>query len=202
MEDAPKKTTPVKATGRRYNSVDELIRSEQIPAEIAKGVKKLSDDTRVTRTLAAFRVRAGLTQSELAKKLDCSQSAISKLEAGQDKDLTLGEIKQYSDVLGERLGLGFGPPMNHVEAIKAHALSMKARMLALTTIANADSEFEKDIQAFFGEAFFNILSILATCQNEMPNGLEHGIKVDLLDGDTIQQSNRAVSSRSTPQVLT
>lgn len=169
MDDIPSKNTDTKPTGRSYATVDDLLKGE-FPTEITEGVRKLSAETHLTRVLAALRVKAGLTQEALAEKMNpvCTQGTISKLEAGRDEDLTLAEIREYSRVLNERIGICFGPQQNHVEAIKAHALAMKRHMLDLTRIAQQDGEMEREIQAFFGDAFFNILSILATCQGSMP----------------------------------
>ena len=101
-----------------------------------------------------------------------SQSAISKLEAGRDEDLTLADIRKFATALDERIGVTFGKPINAVEAIKLHALAMRHEMLELTKLAAADAQMDQAVQAFFGEAFFNILDILSTCQAKMPNGVE------------------------------
>jgi hypothetical protein len=49
--------------------------------------------------------------------------------------------------------------------------------LALAKIAQKGEDLEKSIQAFFGEAFFNLLDILAQCQGQMPNS--QGDKVEI-----------------------
>jgi transcriptional regulator with XRE-family HTH domain len=54
--------------------------------------------------LILARVAAGLTQSQLAARLKCSQSRISKLEDSRDVDLTLGDIQDYAGVVGLKLG--------------------------------------------------------------------------------------------------
>jgi transcriptional regulator with XRE-family HTH domain len=171
MDDKPTKTNEIKPTGRRYATVEDMARSEGLPHEVIEGIKTLSDETRFTRILAALRAKAGFTQEELGAKMTHprTQSAISKLESGRDEELTLGDIRDYAKVLNERIGLVFGPPINHVEAIKGYATGMRTHMLELAKIASKDAEIEQGIQAFFGEAFFNILGILSTCQNHMPD---------------------------------
>lgn len=168
MEDTPLKKIDAKPSGRRYATVDEFLKGE-MPVDIADGVRKLADETRLTRILAALRVKAGFTQETMGEKMVPSrtQGTISKLESGLDEDLTLSDIREYSRILNERIGFAFGPSLNHVEAIKGHALSMKNHMIALAKLAHLDEEMGKDIQAFFGEAFFNILTILGTCQGQM-----------------------------------
>lgn len=49
-----------------------------------------------------MRLKAGLTQQEIAAKMKVGQSAVSKLESGRDADLTLKEILTYVSALGSR----------------------------------------------------------------------------------------------------
>jgi transcriptional regulator with XRE-family HTH domain len=50
-------------------------------------------------------VAAGLTQAQMAAKLRCSQSRISKIEDSQDADLSLGDIQAYARIVGLKLKL-------------------------------------------------------------------------------------------------
>jgi transcriptional regulator with XRE-family HTH domain len=169
-----------KPTGRRFGSVAELMRVEGVSNEVQEKYREIADSTRVVMQLAMLRQKAGLTQEDMAQHLGVSQSAISKLESGSDDSLTLGEIKGYAQATGERFGVMFGKPYTHVEAIKGHALSMKHHLTQLTQLARKGEELEKEIQGFFGEAFFNVLSILAECQNDMPNPEKIEVRMEIL----------------------
>jgi hypothetical protein len=53
---------------------------------------------------------------------------------------------------------------------------------SLAQIANRREELEKDIQAFFGEAFFNTLTILAAGGDKLPgNGRDSGVRIEVID---------------------
>jgi len=170
MNTSPSKNEPAKPTGRRYASVSELLLKESVHEEIRKGVASLNAETVIVRRLVALRAGAGMTQSNLAKKLGCTQSRISKIEASKDEDITLGVIRDYVQATESRIGIFCGKPVSHVEAVKNHALSIRRHLESLADIAQKHDELEPHIQGFFGEAFFNILSILSECQNQMPNG--------------------------------
>ncbi len=58
-----------------------------------------------------------------------------------------------------------------------YALAIRRRLSALAELAQEDEELEPAIQGFFGEAFFNILTILEKCQQEMPGSEDFEIKV-------------------------
>ena len=198
---APSKTAPVRPLGRRYTSVTALMKGENISQNVQKEVKELFAKTAVVRRLVELRHRAGLTQAELANRLSRTQSAISKLESGRDEELTVKEIREYVQATDQRIGLMFGKPMNHVEAIKEMAFGIKSRLLALAKLANRDGELEKEIQGFFGEAFFNILSILSECQGAMPNtdGNPLSVRVEVIeqpDSTPIRRRSRRTPLRT------
>jgi transcriptional regulator with XRE-family HTH domain len=174
------KTTPAKSSGRRYASVDTLMAGEGTPYEVQKQVKQLGSETAIVRRLVEIRHQAGLTQEEVANRLGKTQGAVSKMESGRDDDLTLEEVRRYAEVTGRRIGLYFGKPLSHVEAIQGFAFGIKEHLSALASLANMDEELKPNIQGFFGEAFFNILKILSECNKELPTP-DVTIRVEVLD---------------------
>ena len=92
------------AAGRTYRSVDEMLRGHGY-RRVAEAVRQLSAKTRLIDQLIVARVAAGLTQSQMAAKLRCSQSRISKIEDSQDADLSLGDIQAYARTVGLKLRL-------------------------------------------------------------------------------------------------
>jgi transcriptional regulator with XRE-family HTH domain len=168
MKTSPEKKDPPKPTGHRYASVADLLKGEGMSGEVGRQVECLAAETRVVQQLVQLRARAGLTQSELAKKIGCTQSRISKVEASRDEDIPLGIIRDYVKATDSRISFVCGKPVNHVEAVKAHAFSIKRHLESLADLAKKHDELEPHIQGFFGEAFFNILGILSECQDQMP----------------------------------
>jgi transcriptional regulator with XRE-family HTH domain len=167
--DKDQKTRAV-PTGRRYRSVALLMEREGVSEEIRSTVKKNLAQTAVVTQLAKLRHAAGITQEEMGKRLSIGQSAVSKLESGLDEELTLGVISGYIKSTGERIGLFFGKPLSHEQAIKMHAFALKAHLEALAALANEDEEMQRAVNAFFGEAFFNFLRIFAVCRQQLPAG--------------------------------
>lgn len=167
-------------TGKRYASVQDLLQGEKITPDVQSKIDELRKETGLTEILASLRVKAGFTQEQVAQRFGVTQSAISKLESGRDEDLTLGEIRKYAELSGQRIGLLLGKPLTHVEAVKIHALEIKSRLTALAKLAHKDEEIEHAIQGFFGEAFFNILDILSKCHQQMPHSSGFQLKVELI----------------------
>ena len=100
------KATPRRpaAPGRTYRSVDEMLRGHGY-RRVAEAVRQLSTKTRLIDQLIIARAAAGLTQAQMAAKLRCSQSRISKIEDSNDADLSLGDIQAYARIVGLKLRL-------------------------------------------------------------------------------------------------
>lgn len=186
MSTENKKDAVTKPTGRRYTSVDELMKGEGISQDVRTKVSDIEDATRLVEQLSLLRQLAGLTQEQMAERLGfSSQSAVSKLESGHDEDVTIGQIREYIKASGQRVAMLFGRPMNHVEAVKAHALAMRKHLSALASIAHKGDEIRTEVQAFFGEAFFNLLSIFSECQTELPDGGHFDVRLEIMGKSSI-----------------
>ena len=92
------------AAGRTYRSVHEMLRGHGY-RRVAEAVQQLSTKTKLIDQLIVARVAAGLTQAQMAAKLRCSQSRISKIQESNDADLSLGDIHGYARVVGLKLKL-------------------------------------------------------------------------------------------------
>ena len=63
---------------------------------------------RLVRGLFAARCAAGLSQADVAERMGCTQSRVSKLEAAADDDLSLGDLRSYAKALGLALTVTLG----------------------------------------------------------------------------------------------
>ena len=84
-------------------------------------MKTLSSGSRLTTALAVARTKAGITQTQMAEHLGCTQSAVSKLEAGTDGALTLSQILAYSKATKSSFGIHVGKTLNQAAAVTLHA---------------------------------------------------------------------------------
>ena len=90
---------------RTYHSVNAMLRRTG-SRRIAAAVKSLAAQTVLVDQLVLARVAAGFTQAQLASKMRCTQSRISKLEDSADADLRLGDIQAYAQAIGLTFNLG------------------------------------------------------------------------------------------------
>jgi HTH-type transcriptional regulator / antitoxin HipB len=87
----------------RYTS----SRSSQDP-EFAEGLEAGYADFKIGVLLRQAREQAGLTQEELARRLDTKKSAISRIE-NHAGDIRLSTLEKYARALGRSLALELKP---------------------------------------------------------------------------------------------
>lgn len=76
--------------------------------EYRKEYDALEEEFGVIQALIEARVSAGLTQEQLAQRMDTSQSNIARLESG--KALPSGRtLRRYAEATGTRLRVSFEP---------------------------------------------------------------------------------------------
>lgn len=62
----------------------------------------------LARELIAARTRAGLTQTELAKRMSTTQSTIARLEGGRSLP-SMSTLQRYAEATGNRLAVRMEP---------------------------------------------------------------------------------------------
>lgn len=78
----------------------------QEPETIFPGFAGVSTDVHdIVERLADVRRERGLSQTQIAARMGTSQSAVARLEAGQD-DLRLSTLRRYADALGHTVQFG------------------------------------------------------------------------------------------------
>lgn len=157
--------------GRRHKSVTAVLEAQNSPTKIREGVQKVERTTRVVNELCLLRTRAGLTQSQIAERIGCTQSRILKPYGSVDRDLSLGEILDYVKATGYQTSIGIGKPLTHAQSVKADAARTRRHLTSLADLANKHDELEPEIQSFFGASFFNLQNIPSDCQGAMQRDL-------------------------------
>jgi transcriptional regulator with XRE-family HTH domain len=143
------------------------MQGEQVSNGVQEKATSLIAESRIATQLAQWRHRSGITQEQMAKALNVTQSAISKLESGSDKNITLCQISEYARVTGDRMSLLIGKPFSDMEAVKLHADSLKNRLERLAELANQNASLQSEIKGFIGNTFYNLFAIIALCNDKL-----------------------------------
>jgi transcriptional regulator with XRE-family HTH domain len=171
--------------GEKYKSVLEMVKS--ISTE--DSYKELADKQIKGKSLAKFlfylRCRHSLSQKELANKIGCSQSRVSKIEHSLDKDLAIQDLLDYGKVLNLQLEIGYRhPSVKIIDLIKYHAFKIRSYLDQLNGLVKDDEVLLKGIKSTYFEIFFNMNKIIA----EALIKLDFKQKVKKIDMSTIHVS--------------
>jgi ribosome-binding protein aMBF1 (putative translation factor) len=84
---------------RSYSSVDEMVKLT-LGSRWLKRMNQRLKHTEVVDQLVLARLRAGLSQTDLAARMKCTQSRVSKIEDSMDVQLSLKDIYEYTKAVG------------------------------------------------------------------------------------------------------
>lgn len=178
------------ATSKTYNSVLEMTRDIADDASFADELEDHLESRKIARDLAVSRASQGLTQTDIARRLGCSQGRISKLENSADVDLKLGELAMYASALGLRISVtAERMDRGAVDRVKHHAFRIKEELDRLAELAGNDHGMAAGVSGFLGEAFFNLVTILQASARKLPSKPDDGKPYISFDIDDIQSND-------------
>ena len=144
-----------------YKSVKEMTKDVSLEASFNNLLSKEIDEKRIAKFLFLLRCKNNLTQKQMAEKIGCTQSKISKIESAYNNELSVQDLLDYGKAMNLQLDLGYRhPSLKIVDMIKYHAFKIKHLFDQLTNLAKDDKELNESIAKFHIEAFFNIDKIL------------------------------------------
>jgi transcriptional regulator with XRE-family HTH domain len=76
--------------------------------EYRKEYEALDEEFALIEAVAKARMRAGLTQAQLAKRMKTTQSTVARLESGRGKPST-STLQRFAKATGHRLKISFEP---------------------------------------------------------------------------------------------
>lgn len=167
-------------------------------ASMSDAVRKEAGNSALCNDLARLRVKEGLSQRALAKRMGVSASKVCRIESGPDSALSLGELSQYARALDCGITLGVNRPNRPAaEQIKEHILAVHRLLDELAELAKsvgAGDQIAQGIHKFYGEVLFNFLLRFGESAEKLPRvELESsgGDRPDGADASTAVSSARA-----------
>jgi DNA-binding XRE family transcriptional regulator len=81
-----------------------IDKRKKTDAEFAEGFEEGFENFKIGVLLRQARESAGITQDEVAKKLQTKKSAISRIE-NHSEDIRLSTLRKYAEALGKQIRL-------------------------------------------------------------------------------------------------
>ncbi len=154
---------------KKYKSVSEIIRDIEPDRQFRDEFDKYIASRKIIKQLISLRAAQGLSQKDIAEKLACTQSRISKLENGSDSMVKLGDLQAYAEAIGYKICAGPVPiDMKPVDAVKCHAFALKKHMDNLAELAKSDKKIAGGVANFFGECFANVFKMMSDSAKQLP----------------------------------
>ncbi len=94
---------------KSYNFND-LLKEKMKDPEFRKAWEEQEEEFEVAKEVIKLRLKAGLTQKELAKKAKTSQPAIARLESGSYKNVSMAFLRKIGGVFGLEPHITFRKP--------------------------------------------------------------------------------------------
>jgi transcriptional regulator with XRE-family HTH domain len=131
-----------------------MVRALSKDNALAESIARKIDERNIINHLMATRALKGLSQKDIAEKMDCTQSRISKLESGKDDDLRIGDFHGYAEALGFQLAVlitNKGKP-SITQRIKHHTSALKNIYAELSELVAGDDAMSKGAKKFVIES--------------------------------------------------
>lgn len=168
----------------KHKSIAKMLEASNIDSDTRKKIADRIESRQIIKKLIASRAVRDLSQKDIAEKMNCTQSKISKLENGVDDDLRLGDFTDYLHALDMNLRMVVSKrEQTAADEIKFHAMAIKRRLSKLVSLAHADEDVAEGVAQFIGEAFFNLVRILQGSAETMPTREDETpyIKIESID---------------------
>jgi len=91
----------------KVHDYNEMLKEELKDSEFRKEYEALEDEFEIARQVIELRLKKGLTQKELAEKVNTSQSCIARLESGTYRNLSLSFLRRVSRALDVQIHVKF-----------------------------------------------------------------------------------------------
>ena len=124
---------------KRYDSVSDLVHEISEDAAFADNLDRQIEEQRMATTLFLMRNREGLTQAQLAERMGCTQSRVSKLEHASLSSISVQDLIDYSTALGAELNIVF-------QKMDASSEQEGHPRFSITGETDVDEELERDLE--------------------------------------------------------
>lgn len=153
---------------KRYDNVADVVKSMDLPAAQKQRQLDYIKDRQLSRLLTVMRVKKKMSQKQAAEKLGWSQGRVSKLEMKADRQISVGDLLDYSDALGIDMSLVFLPKkMKIVDRVKIHAIEMIKLLQRLVKLSKGDTEMERGVDQFHEECMNNLILMIGDSQKTL-----------------------------------
>ena len=148
----------------------DMVRDTDDDKEFADELEGTHEAKRLSRILFRMRASRGVTQKELAEKLETTQGRISKLEQASVNSIKVSDLLDYAHSLGYNVGLEFHTRQSAVDHIEHNISEIRKNLDFLASLAQKaeDQKLHRLIRKFFEGTTSSLLKEVAEAASELP----------------------------------
>lgn len=147
---------------KEFESVSEAAAHLAGDPDVKERVEREISRSQIVKILLNLRAHKGITQKEIAERMACDPSKISKLESGNDLNLKWGDIVRYLSALGAGVSVMIeDESLPAASRIKQHVFRIRDLLEELAELAKEvgdDTNITDKIHQFYGEVLMNFLA--------------------------------------------
>lgn len=93
--------------GKRYQSVSDVVRELTNDKDFQEEFDHQIASKALSKMLFALRCNKGISQAEIAEKINCNQSRISKIENSELDEIKVSDLVEYAKALDLKMSMRF-----------------------------------------------------------------------------------------------
>lgn len=183
---------------KNLTTISDLMNEMGVEKKIAKETTEHIKNHSISQNLTILRAKADLSQSEMAKKMNTSQSFISKLESASNDQIKVDDMCSYLATLGYETTITISKPQNIAQKIKGTYSQLINLVKELQKYAVDDDCILEGIASFETEAAHNMLNLASMLIESSSAKLE---KIHPADEPKIVLDNISISRKEKDLVL-
>lgn len=188
----PREVNPMsKAPAKPITSVVDLI-EDIADDDFVEELETVLNERQILKSLMGKRIAKGVSQGDIAERLGCSQSRISKLERGVDADLKLEELAAYGaaierdfEIIGHRAG------STPVDRVKTYAFCIHRELMFMASLAKGDKKIARGVNEFIGETLVNMVGLLNDAGRALPERPRITMQLDADEANDVETATPA-----------
>ena len=136
---------------------------------VLESAKSAMFERQIVDRLISLRLLRQASQGDVAKHMGVTQSRVSKIENGDDRSLSIGQIDSYLEALGMRFEMRFCQSGDTiVERLKSHAFELYGCLQKISEMSNGDPEMEKAALRMHAETIVNVDRFVSSSAATLP----------------------------------
>jgi transcriptional regulator with XRE-family HTH domain len=154
---------------KTYKNIEEMVKGLSEDGKFKDDVLREIRSKGLSKYLFSLRCESNLTQEQLAEKINCTQSKISKIENSYDNDITVKDLLDYGRTLNLQLQIGYRrrKKVLIVDLIEYHVSKIQEHINNLTSLAGTDISMIKGVSKVLGNAVLELLKVFHSAASKL-----------------------------------